>query len=155
VAQVYSQFAAQEQTGSVQSSLHGGNRESNHAGDLLIRHAFEIAKDDNAFIQRFQLVQSIRDQSLHFVSGILLIERVGPIHHWSDKVVPIFLKFGQILFVFDLFVPFAPANLSKGGVNGETVKPSRKLGISLERFCFAVDCPEDILNDLFSVGDVA
>jgi hypothetical protein len=70
-------------------------------------------------------------------------------------MMAIFLKFWQELFVLDFFVFLAAPDLAKGGVDREAVKPGRKLGLALKRFCFAVYRPEDILDDLFSVSSFA
>src|SRR4030095_35146 len=64
----------------------------------------------------------------------------------------VFLKLRQKFIVFDFLVLFAAADLAQRGVHCQPVKPSRELGIALERFGFSIDRPENVLDHFLGVG---
>ena len=66
----------------------------------------------------------------------------------------VLLKFGQELVIID--VPsFPAAQSSQSCVYGKPVQPGGKPRRPAECFGFAVNGPKDILDDFFSVGDLA
>src|SRR5919108_6390037 len=155
IAELYSQFSAQEKPCAVQSCLDGRHGKSHCSSYLLVGKTFEIAQDDNALVDRFQLVQSFAQQLMDFMLGVFLIQRIGPVDYRPNQVMSVFLELRQEFVVFDFFFVFAAPDLTESGVHCQPVKPSQELRIALERFGFAVDCPKNVLNHFFRVGDVA
>src|SRR5688572_30814878 len=108
----------------MKSGLHCRHSEMQDSRDLFVRHAFQIAENDDAAVEGFQFLQSSFDDTLYFSFDITPIESIGPVDHGTDPMVTIVGKLGQVFFVLDLsFMIFAATDFSQSLVYGQAIKP--------------------------------